>query len=737
MSSPSVGQGLDRVDGRLKVTGQATYSAEIPVAGIAHAVMVSATISRGRIAAIGTRDAEAVRGVIAVITHENALPLPGARLKLDPNQRVLQLLQDPEVHYDGQPIALVVAETLERAQYAASLVTVRYDERQANVEIDKGMADAYVPKATPGRPPPVSARGDVDSALASAAHRVDATYTTPIQNHNPMEPHATIAVWQGNDRVTLYDATQGIFGVKKIAALTFTIAPENVRVISHFLGGGFGCKGSSWSHVMLAALAARATKRAVKLVVTRPQMFLMVGYRPQTVQKLSIAADGEGTLVAARHDVHSITSRFDEFIEPSANITRMLYACPNVSTSHQLVRLDVSTPTFMRAPGESSGSFAIESAMDELSYAVGIDPLALRIKNHAAIDPDEGKPFSSKSLLQCYAAAAERFGWSRRLPTPRSMRDGQILVGWGMATATYPARQSAASAKAEIHADGTALVVAGSQDIGTGTYTVMTQVAADALGLPFESVRFDLGDTSFPEAPVSGGSQTVSSVGSAVRLASLAVRDRVIALAIAHPPSPLHGLSVAVIDAGDGHLFARRDPSRAESYVAILKRAGKDKVEEIFHEKERPERKTYSTHSFGVHFAEVRVDEDLATIRVSRWVGAFAAGKILNAKTARSQLLGGIVWGIGFALTEETVRDPRTGRVVTRDLADYHVPVSADVPDLDVITIPEEDPFVNDIGAKGIGEIGIVGAAAALANAVYHATGKRIRDLPITVDKLV
>jgi xanthine dehydrogenase YagR molybdenum-binding subunit len=510
-----------------------------------------------------------------------------------------------------------------------------------------------------------------------------------------------------------------------------------VRVISLFVGGGFGCKGTPWSHVPLAVMAARVLGRPVKLVLTRHQMFSLVGHRPVTRQQIALGADGRGRLLAMRHDVVAVTSRFDEFVEPSAAQTRMSYACPNIRTSHRLVRLDVSTPTFTRAPGEASGSFALESAMDELSYALKLDPLELRLRNYAERDPESGKPFSSKSLRACYAQAAERFGWARRRASVRATRKGHEWVGWGMATATYPAGQSPSQAVARIRADGTALVQAGTQDLGTGTYTIMSQIAADVLGLPVERVRFELGDTRLPEAPLSAGSRTAASVGPAVKGAAEAVRAAIATLALADTASPLYEMPAADVVFADGCLIDARDSARRDPFQAILKRAGRTEIEGRFAAEENPARKEHSLHSFGAQFAEVHVDADLGQVRVTRFVGAFAGGKILNAKTARSQFIGGIVWGIGMALHEETLRDHRSGRVVTRDLADYHVPVHLDVPEIEIIAVDETDHVVNAVGAKGIGEIGITGAAAAIANAVYHATGVRVRDLPITPDKLL
>jgi xanthine dehydrogenase YagR molybdenum-binding subunit len=706
--SGEVGTPVERIDARAKVTGQAAYAAEVPVAHVAHAVIVGSSVARGRVRSIDTRAARALPGVIAVLTHDTAPTLPAASHdSKSPSDRVLQLLQDDKIWYADQPIAVAIADTLERAQHAAALVTAVYDTTPPVAAIESALGEAFAPETLGPSGKAASERGDLEAGLAAAQVKVSQSYTTPVENHNPMEPHATIAVWQGDAKLTVYDATQGIFGVRNKLAKTFGLEPRDVRVIDHYVGGGFGCKGTPWSHVALAALAARAVGRPVKLVLTRQQMFSLVGHRPRTIQTLTLGATTAGKLTAIRHDVVSETSRFDDFSEPSALQTRHLYACPNVITSHKLVRIDVPTPTFQRAPGEATGTFALESAMDELAVALKLDPVELRIRNHAVRDEDEDKPFSSKQLLECYRRAAEQFGWGRRKPVPRSMRDGHTLIGWGMATATYPARMSPSSALARMKADGTLLVQAGTQDIGTGTYTIMTQIAADAMGIPAGQVRFELGDTAFPETPISGGSQTAASTGTAVKLAVEKLRATLTA--------------------------QRRNPD--EPWGAIVARSGQAELTAEVKTEKRGE--THSFHSHGAAFAEVRVDPDTGEVRVSRVVAAYAAGRILNPRTALSQLKGGIVWGIGLALQEHTVRDRRTARAVTRDLADYHVPVNADVPDIDVILVEEDDPFVNPIGAKGIGEIGITGVGAALANAVYHATGRRIRDLPITLDKLL
>jgi xanthine dehydrogenase YagR molybdenum-binding subunit len=738
MKDSLLGKGVDRADAQLKVTGKAHYAAEIPVANPAYAVIVTSWSTKGKVEALDVDAAERLPGVLKVLTHRNAPKLPGASKVAGQNDRVLQLLQDDAIAYNDQPIAVVIADTLERAREGATLVEPRTTSAEkVEIELVADPERLYTPKSAGPRDEPDTRRGDPDGELAKAAVRIDQTYKTPVQNHNPMEMHGLTVVWQGGDHVTLYDTSQGIFGVRKKIAAIFDIPVGNVRVISHFVGGGFGCKGSPWSHVALAALAARVSGRAVRLVLTRQQMFSLVGHRPSTIQRVALGADRSGRLQAIRHDSISETSRFDEFVEPAALQTRMLYACPNVATTHRAMRLDIPTPTFMRAPGEATGTFALESAMDELAHELKLDPVELRLRNYAERDQQEDHPWSSKSLRECYQKASGRFGWARRSPEPRSMRDGHWLVGFGMATATYPARQSGASARARLLADGNVLVQAGSQDIGTGTYTIMAQIAAAELGLPLERVKFELGDTALPETPVSGGSQTAASTGSAVKRAASELKQKLFGLAAGDEKSALHGLNVAELELSDGSVRSRSQSTRQQSLESLLaQQPGKELSVEVKVE-EKPERKQYSTHSFGAQFVEVRVDEDTGEVRVARCVAAFAAGKILNQKTARSQFHGGIVWGIGFALHEHTARDPRTGRVVTRDLADYHVPVHADVPPIEIIMLDEVDPYVNQIGAKGIGEIGITGVSAAIANAVFHATGKRVRDLPITPDKLI
>ncbi|MEO6528300.1 MAG: xanthine dehydrogenase family protein molybdopterin-binding subunit [Gemmatimonadaceae bacterium] len=723
-----LGAPIDRVDGRLKVTGGARFVAELPVANPATAVVVTSTVARARILSMDTAAALRVKGVLAVLTPFNAprvdVPLPardatsvaasagtstgaGGPARRGGSMRIPTVLQSTDVHYNGQPIGVVVAETFEAAMEAARLVTARYaTERPAlDMERTEGIPAAEV-KPMRGMER-MTRRGDVDAGLRDAAVRVEHEYRTPLENHNPMEVHQTVAAWEGN-RLTLHDSTQGIFAVRNTVAQAFGLKPEDVRVVAYFTGGGFGSKGGAWSHQILAAMAAREVKRPVKLALTRRQMFGPVGGRAITIQHITLGATRDGALTAIRHTSTSNTSALEDWIEPALSATRMLYACPNVETQYDLKRLNIGSPTFMRAPGESTGTFAFESALDELAYELKMDPVQIRLKNHADRDPVSGKPWSSKSLRECYALGAERFGWSRRTATPRSMRDGRWLVGWGMASATYPANRQAAGATARMSADGTVVVRAGTQEIGCGTYTAMSQIAADVLSIPVERVRFELGATDMPENPSSVGSWTASSTGGAVHDASVALKAKL----------------DAMVQGGESHADAIRRAGSQPVEVTVTSRAGASAQQ-------------FSSHTFGAVFTEVRVDPELGLVRVPRVVTAHGVGKILNEKMAKSQIIGGVVWGIGMALHEETHIDPRSGRYVNAELAEYLVPVNADVGTIEPHFVDEDDRHVSPMGAKGVGEIGITGVAASIANAVFHATGKRIRELPLRVDRVM
>ena len=738
-----LGQPLSRVDGIAKVTGRATYAAEVQLPDLAHGVVVQSTIAHGRITEIDTSRAERAAGVLAVLTWENAPKLPykpPGTVPVDPMVGAqLRMLQDDLIRHSGQHIAVVVAETFEQATYAADLVQVAYDARPANVSIDAALPYA-VSAITEGNfgsgTPAAYRRGHPARALAQASVKVDQTYTIARENHNPIEMHATVAAWDG-DRLTLYDKTQWPQNVRSYVAATFGIEEENVRVLSPFVGGAFGSGLRAWPHVVLAAMAAKQVGRPVKIVLNRRQMYSSVGSRPYTLQRVALGAGRDGRLTATIHEAIAETSTYEEYTEQLLDATWMLYACDNLETLYRLVRLDINSPTPMRGPGHVSGLFALESAMDELAVALEIDPIELRLRNHAEEDAHEGMPYSSKSLKACYQAGAERFGWDRRNPQPRSMRENGQLVGYGMAGVTYPARRAPATASARILRDGTAVVRSATSDIGPGTYTSMTQVAAEALGLPVERVRFELGDSDMPKAPVHGGSMTMASVGPAVHEACVHARRQLLGLVRADGNSPLRNAAEDAVGFADGRVFLNGDPSAGESFAEILERHGLDGVEATGEAGPGDETSRFAMHSFGAIFAEVRVDPDFGTVRVKRLVGAYGVGRVINPKTARSQCIGGMVGGIGMALLEETRLDPRLGRVTNANLAEYLVPVNADAEQLEAIFVDEDDPHVNPLGAKGVAEIAICGVAPAIANAVYHATGRRVRELPITPERLL
>ena len=735
----AIGAPLDRVDRPLKVCGEARYTGDLALPRMLHAVLVTSTIASGRVAAVDGALAQRAPGVVAVISPANAMKLPqaGRAPAKAPDSRVLSLLQDDQVAYANQPIALVAAETFEQAAAGAALVRVEYERGPVRADFEAGRREEHVPdKDKLNGAPPDTSRGDIEAGLRAAAHRHEAIYTTPFQHHNPMEPHVTLARWDG-ERLEVEDSSQYVAGVRRTLARSFGIDPALVRVRSSFVGGAFGGKGSAWSHVVLAAMVGRQLGRPVRLVMQRPQLFGPVGGRPHTFQAIRMGCDAQGRLTALEHRSTSTTSVIEDWVETCALVTRMLYASPAVGTSHRLVRLNVGTPTFQRAPGEASGMFALESAMDEMALAAGLDPIEFRLRNDAQRDEQKDAPFSSKALAECYRIGAERIGWSRRPGRPGALRDGHWLVGLGCASATRPDKRSQCAARVRLSADGRALVSSSTAELGTGSYTVMAQIAADELGLPVERVRFELGDTDLPEAPISAGSMTVESVGSAIADACANARRQLAALASGDPGSALHGLAPGDIVIEDGWLRERGGAGRRENLAVLLARRGGAPLVADGNSEPGQEEKQFSMNSFGAVFAEVRVDDALGIVRVPRVVARFGAGRIINAKTAHSQLLGGIVWGLGMALTEESVLDPRHGRFVNANLAEYHVIVNADVGEIDCAFVDEVDPHVNALGAKGLGEVAMTGVTGAVANAVFNATGKRIRSLPITLDKLV
>jgi len=690
----AIGTPMDRLDGLDKVRGATTYAYEWQVDRPAYLYPLQATIAAGRIISIDTAAAGAEPGVLAVLTHHNAPELA------DTGDGELAILQSEEVAFRGQLIGGVIADTSEIARHAAGLVRMDYQQRAHDVQLRADRDDLYAPELLNAGFETDTAQGDIDTGLASAAVTLDATYTTPMEHNNPMEPHATIAIWTG-DGLTLYVSTQGVHPLRAAVAAAFGLDPQQVRLISPHVGGGFGSKGRHHADVILAAMAAQLVPgRPVKLALTRQQMFSQVGYRTPSIQRIRLGAEGGGRLVAISHDVVEQTSRIKEFAEQTAICSRVMYAAPNRRTTHRLAALDVPVPTIMRAPGEAPGMFALESAIDELAIACGLDPIELRIRNEPDVDPESGLPFSSRNLVACLQEGARRFGWERRDPTPRARQEAGWLGGTGVAAATYPAYwRTGSAATIRVGPDGRYGVLIGAADIGTGTWTALTQIAADALEVPLEDVDLRIGDSALPAAIVAGGSAGTASWGSAIVEAARQLRAR---LAAEHGGVvPAEGLEVTAAMPAN------------------------------------PDTERYAMHSFGAQFAEVRVHQDSGEVRVPRLLGVFAAGRIINPKLGRSQLLGGMTWGLSMALHEHSVLDPRFGHVANQDFATYHIAANADIGSIEVAWVEEEDPYVNPMGSKGIGELGIVGTAAAIANAVYHATGIRVRDLPITLDKLL
>ena len=724
-----LGKGTTRVDGVAKVTGKAKYTAEFQVPHAAYGFVVLSTVAKGRITAIDTREAEQAAGVVRVFTHLNAGRL-GKAPAADAEPQWAWPLQSDRVFFNGQPIALVVAESYEQARHAARLVKASYQSEAHTTALESVLDKA---KPSSDNTPP---RGDPDKALQAAAVKVDAEYHIPINHHNPIEPHAAIALWEG-DKLTVFDKTQEVYGVQKHLAEGLGVPAENIRVVSPFVGGAFGSSLKPNYYPSLTAMAARELKRPVKLVLTRAQMFTAHGYRPQTIQKVRLGADAHGKLQAMVQEAFHNTSSFETFSDNTTGFLKQVYACENLNMPLKVAATDLATPTWMRAPGAVSGMFALESAMDELAYALKMDPMELRLVNYAEVDPESGKPFSSKALRECYRLGAEKFGWKNRKPEPRSMRDGKLLVGWGMASSVWGAMQMPASAKITFRPDGTATVSSATSDIGPGTYTVMTMIAAEFLGLQLDQVSFELGDTRQPKAPAQGGSWTTSSVGSAVRGAALAITAKLLALAQRDAHSPLQGASADDVEMLDGRLQRKSDTARGVDIAGLMRSTGTDEITEVYQSTPSPERDKYASLAHGAQFVEVKVDPDLGTVQVTRVIEITACGKILNPLASHSQEIGGVVWGIGMALEEGTEVDHRTGRFMNANLQHYHVPVNADIHAIETVFVEEDDTIVNPLGVKGMGELGMVGIPAAIANAVYHATGKRIRSLPITPDKLL
>ncbi len=712
----TAGQPVTRVDGRLKVTGRARYAADNPAKNMVYAAVVPSTVARGSVERIEPAAAVRHPDVLRVLTD-----FAGVKLPYDIRQ----------VSCFGQPVAVVVANTLEAAMHGASLVDVRYRSAPQVTDIDAPNAEQK-----PGSRTKDYSRGDADAALRTAAVVTDLQYSIERNNHNPMEIPATVASWDG-DKLTVWDKVQSISGAQQVYSQAFGIPLDHVRVISPFVGGAFGSAGTTWPHQLLAAFAARQMRRPVKLMLTRKQYYSGIGYRPTSRQRMAIGADRSGRISTIVHEAHTETSRYNPYEDNVMTGARFQYTAPNMRSTYRVVPLDINPGCPMRGPGATTGTFALEAAMDDLAFRLGMDPVELRLRNEPERDESAGLPFSTRRLTDCLNQGSAAFGWSRRNPTPRSVRDGDQLIGIGTAAAVYHTSRSECGALARINADGTAEVECGTSDMGPGTYTSMTQVAADALGLPIARVRFALGDSNFPAAPAHSGSRTMASVGSAVFTCANMLRDRFIRTAVVDPGSPLNGARPEQVSVADGRMFRIGEPGRGETYQDLLRRRGWKTLDaqETWTPDDADHR--FSMSAYGAVFAEVAVDESLGTVRIRRIYACYDAGRIINPKLAHSQAIGGMVGGIGMALLEGTHLDYRDGRIVNANMSDYLVPVNADVPALDATFLPAEDTIADPIGVKGLGELVIVAVPAAIANAVFNATGKRVTDLPITLEKLL
>jgi xanthine dehydrogenase YagR molybdenum-binding subunit len=728
-----IGQPTSRYDGRAKVTGGAKYAGEFNTHGLAHGFIVTSRIAKGRITRIDTTEALRVSGVLEVLTHENRAHMAANdkayQDDVAPEGSPYRPLYDDEILFSGQPVALVLAEEWEIAKYAATLVRVECDEEPHATDIHAQRSEAYEHKK------PAKPRGKAEKAFAAAEVQHEAEYFIAIEHHNPMELFASTVIWEGDGKITVYDKTQGVQNVQRYLCAVFKMKPDDVRVVSPFVGGAFGSGLRPGHQVALAVLAARALSRSVRVVMTRQQMYTL-GYRPGTIQRLRLGAKQGGTLDAVMHEAIGMTSQYEEFARDDASWSGALYKSPSSLLSQQLVRLDLPTPADMRAPGGATGVYGLECAMDELAVKLNLDPVELRLRCYSDRDQSEDIPYTSKKLRECYTRGAEAFGWSKRNPEPRSMRDGHDLVGFGMATGIWEAMQEKTAARIVLTANGHAEVSCATSDIGTGTYTIMAQLTADMLGLPIDNVTVKLGDSTLPQSPVEGGSWMAASVAGAIGAAAEKMRKELLRFAKKMKDSPVAGAKLADVTLSDGKLVSKQDTSQAVAVADVMRHAKLERLEQQAEAESNDDGK-HARYAHSAVFAEVRVDEQLGIVRVTRIVDAVAAGRILNPKTARSQVMGGVVFGMGMALHEETLIDHRFGRFMNANLGEYHVPANADVHDIEVIFVDEPDDIINPLGIKGVGEIGVVGTAAAIANAIYHATGKRVRDIPITPQKLI
>ncbi|CAM4090444.1 xanthine dehydrogenase family protein molybdopterin-binding subunit [Nocardia ninae] len=747
MSAPTapklVGQGLDRIDGHVKVTGAARYTAEIPMPNAAYGVIVGAEIGSGTVTSIDVSHALRA-GAVAVLTHENLPRVPSVPLmpslfgQPSPGQTFFPM-QDTTIHYFGQPIAVVVADTFEVAQQAARLVEATYDAKPALVQLDDGRAEQYLPDSIfAGMVPASQSRGDFASASAAAAHTVDATFRFAANHHNPIECSVTAAMWNG-DSVTVYDATQGIVASQLTIAAHLGISPSKVRVVADYVGGGFGAKALMWPHVTLAPLIARELGRPIRVILNREQMFYGTGLREEQEQRVTLVCDADGRFTGLRHHKLSVTSHFDDWAEPSLEVASKAYGIPHWEGQYRLIKGNTMTPTFMRGPGEASGMIALECAIDELADQLEVDPVELRLRNHAAVDPESGNPWSSDGYLDCLRLAAERFGWDGRNQTPGANTDGNWLIGWGVGTAGYPVYEPGQPqrAHARLRSDGSLVVQTGTQEFGTGVATAMSQVACDAMGMPFDRIRFEIGNTDYPNIAATVGSIGASAVSAAVHTTCTQLLAQLVEIAVADIDSPLRGRTPDEIEGVAGVLRLIDDPSVCDAYAEVLERNHLSDIETTGSWRPDTTPSGYAKMSFGAQFAEVAVDPELGLIRVRRMVGAFAPGRVLNVKLARSQVLGGMNWGLSQALMEASLPDPRDGRWANASLLEYLLPVNADAPEVDISFVPVDDTVVNPLGVKGIGELGMIGAAAAIVNAVHHATGRSLRDIPLRIEHLL
>ncbi len=733
---------IDRVDGRMKVTGGAKYFAEFEMPNMSYCVIVGSDIARGTIASIDTKKAENAPGVVGVFTHQNMPPIPGWDAPVQSNGNgpapsapsggeKYRILHTNQVLFDGQPIAMVVADTFERATYAASLVKATYSKQTHKTDLEKNLEKGVTPK---GPRFADYVRGTADG-YKTAPVTLEANYTIQTEVHNPMEMHGILAHWTG-DKVMIYAKTQGVKATQRAMAQAFNISPDNIHVHTEFMGGGFGMGLRTWPQETAVVAIAKKVGRPVKLVVTRSQMFTLVGHRPYTVQTINMGADTNGKLIGIAHTATAETASYEDFTEGTVGMTKFMYDCPNVSTRYKIVPLDRGVPIWMRGPGEATGAYALESAMDEMAAKLKLDPIEFRLRNYTETDPEHNRPYSDKNLKEAYQRGADAIGWNKRSNQPGANRDGDWLVGYGMSSGVFNASRGQATARAILNADGSLKIQCAVTDIGPGTGTAMAMIAHNVLGVPVEKIKVEYGDTSLPNAPMQGGSTITSTVGSAVHDVCTAVKTALAELAT-KPGSPLAGSKTDDLTLADGMLYLEADHSKKVAVADLMRGSNQTGIDKTMQSKGGPEQEKYSMYSFSVHFVQVRVNPVTGVVRVSKAVSVADSGRIVSPKTAASQMIGGVAGGIGMALTEEAIIDHRYGRYVNNNLADYHVAVSADVPHIETIVIDKPDPYINPMGAKGMGEIALIGFAAAVANAVFNATGQRIRELPITPDKVM